>query len=232
MTLIQSQVNSISPTGYSSSSSQFISFRFLLVLLLSMRFASCVTHFGNGLESTNITLAPAINYDLSEGTWTLPEDNEALVEPYSKRTNVRVCFDTFISATNTAIAASNAAAVWYAALKSAAGSIFDQSTYHNCGIVYGYLAGGAIRYTYSASGSNCDTTAQFRTIQGGLDVAYAEKMSSDPNGIWCMTLSHGGSWNGYLIIGSASNAGWDRTISCSGMTGNSCVSGGNGNTVG
>jgi hypothetical protein len=79
--------------------------------------------------------------------------------------------------------------------------IFQRSRRNNCAITQGTL--DEISFRYSSTGNNCDTTAQQDTIQGALKKALA---LPGKDSIWptmCLRLTHGGTWTGYLALGSA-----------------------------
>jgi hypothetical protein len=81
-----------------------------------------------------------------------------------------------------------------------ADKIYNQSAAKSCDPVTGVLTdydGVSYTYYYYASGRNCDTTAQLKTIVSALDDAWEGLGSTSA---LCMTLNHEGTWRGHLGI--------------------------------
>ncbi|KAJ5300026.1 hypothetical protein N7476_011583 [Penicillium atrosanguineum] len=82
-----------------------------------------------------------------------------------------------------------------------ADKIYQQSAAKSCDPVTGRLTdsdGVDYNYYYYASGRNCDTTAQLKTIVTALDDAWEDLGSISA---LCMTMRHGdGTWRGHLGI--------------------------------
>ena len=60
---------------------------------------------------------------------------------------------------------------------------------------------GGFECRYQVIGGNCDTTAELETISGAIEhhlktVENGQLCSTD-----CLDLTHGGTWNGFLLIG-------------------------------
>ncbi|KAK6984217.1 hypothetical protein R3P38DRAFT_3106204 [Favolaschia claudopus] len=50
-----------------------------------------------------------------------------------------------------------------------------------------------------ATGQNCDTTAQLKTIAGAIDV-YLRAQNKSVCGVHCIRLTHGGTYSGYVTL--------------------------------
>ncbi|KAJ5573577.1 uncharacterized protein N7459_008004 [Penicillium hispanicum] len=77
-----------------------------------------------------------------------------------------------------------------------------QSESNSCAAVTGRKTGfDGVTYNYyyeaSTSGSNCDTTAELKTIVSAIDDAWDDLGSHSAA---CLTMSHGGTWQGNLGI--------------------------------
>lgn len=156
--------------------------------------------------------------------------NDTNTTGLDKRANVRDCLSTFANVAGAFGGVAGAGAAWYTAFHSSVpGEIVYRLDRSECGIVsHDVCKKGhkCIKYIYTASGS-CKTTAEERTIRGGLEAAWNQYIKYNYNGVWCLNLSHKGNWKGYLLIGP--NANWGN-IACGENDTGSCVSGG-ANTV-
>ncbi|KAJ7094094.1 hypothetical protein C8R44DRAFT_749616 [Mycena epipterygia] len=56
-----------------------------------------------------------------------------------------------------------------------------------------------LRWRYTATGSNCDTTAQLTTIRGAIDAFLKESVEGQCRNV-CLQMTHGGTWIGYLSV--------------------------------
>lgn len=171
-----------------------------------------------GLDSVTI-LNPKWVYDIKAGTIS-----NGTTTMLAKRKDITACEDRLWRGATLFGSAAGAAAAWFAGLKGIAYMVKDLSNQHNCGVAHASLSG--IKYVYSASGRNCDTTAEVGTVIGGLDKLYRNAIANDPNSVYCIEISHGGTWNGYLLVGPDEN--WSGSIWCGPTTRNTCVSGGKG----
>lgn len=140
----------------------------------------------------------------------------------TKRTNVEACLNTVYQINNWFRQDGFQWVDWENALPIAAELIWMMSFSQNCGV--GHQISNNIKMVYTASGAHCDTTAQEKTIEGALDKAFGTFIRGDKTGIWCIQLSHGGSWNGFLLIGPDTN--WPGYIWCGSGGKDTCVSGG------
>lgn len=165
------------------------------------------------LELSNSTVAENGDYDYESSS------NNTI----SKRTDVLDCSAKVAIVFAAFFSGASAAAAWYPILKKASKTVHKQSEDHNCGIVH--HTQNKMRFTYTSSGRNCDTTAQQETIQGALDKAYRNYVHNDYNGIWCMDLTHGGNWVGYLLVGPDGPELWNN-LSCGNNNSGRCVKGG------
>lgn len=170
----------------------------------------------------SIELSSSDFSDLTADNYTYKPNNAADIPKL--RDDVKTCEQWKYGTTNYFGSSDDAKNSWYSGIKDVAGSIFDQSKYHNCGAVSGAVAGGRMRYVYSATGRNCDTTSQQRTIEGSLDKAYREIILKDYNSVYCLVLTHQGTWSGYLLIGP--NDVWPANLRCGKSKDGECVSGG------
>ncbi|KAL8715050.1 MAG: hypothetical protein Q9220_001007 [cf. Caloplaca sp. 1 TL-2023] len=91
--------------------------------------------------------------------------------------------------------------------------IKNQSGSHSCGVVSGNVNG--MLYQYSATGRNCDTTSEQKTINSAVQRAINFMTQRGVNQA-CFELKHGGTWRGDLQL-----AAGGRTIIqhvCEGIT--------------
>ncbi|KAI9740050.1 MAG: hypothetical protein M1818_004801 [Claussenomyces sp. TS43310] len=88
-----------------------------------------------------------------------------------------------------------------AVISGMAAKILAQSNAGSCAGVEDSIKdfqGVSYTYHYYASGRNCDTTAQIKTIMTALDDKW-DDLSGKTSAL-CMTLSHGGTWQGHLGV--------------------------------
>lgn len=181
--------------------------------------------------------------DIEEGTTFAPAfsinlENDTIVD-YSnhrfdwvpkgglqERKNVKSCALGVASVASAFASGASAAAAWYAVFHKAAGEAKYESDNKNCGVHHHVVdtPSRKMRYVYSSSGGDCSSTAQESTIEGSLDKAYRTYIKSHYDHIWCMELTHGGTWKGYLLIGPDGN--WPSNLSCGDSSSGTCVSGG------
>ncbi|KAG5657935.1 hypothetical protein KAF25_007968 [Fusarium avenaceum] len=87
-------------------------------------------------------------------------------------------------------------------VKALANQIKNAANHKSCGEFSGTAAKGTVRYRYYSAGGDCDTTAEEKTIAGALEDHL--KQFGDPLcETQCLNLTHGGTWNGFLLIGPA-----------------------------
>jgi hypothetical protein len=100
--------------------------------------------------------------------------------------------------------------------------IYDASQGNSCGTFTGTVDG--FRYRYRATGNNCDTTAQRKTIDGAIK-RHLDAANDQVCGTECWDMSHGGTWDGYLAIGQASV--FDDSVYCGpSLSFSKCTNGG------
>lgn len=106
---------------------------------------------------------------------------------------------------------------------SIATRIKDLSNAHDCVTVTGSISG--VSYRYYANGANCDTTAERSTIAGAIEHHIKHVNGAKLCQTECLDLTHGGTWNGYLLIGPTN--GFDSSKYCGPNLGfGSCDAGG------
>lgn len=81
--------------------------------------------------------------------------------------------------------------------------IETQSDNHSCDLISGYVDG--LHYQYSASGRNCDTTAELKTVNDAVQAATKLMAQRGVNDA-CFQLTHGGTWKGLLQLAAGSGA--------------------------
>ncbi|KAL8678581.1 MAG: hypothetical protein Q9186_005084 [Xanthomendoza sp. 1 TL-2023] len=75
--------------------------------------------------------------------------------------------------------------------------IKNMSDEHRCAVKSGHVDG--VNYQYSASGRNCDTTSQQKTVNDAVQKAIKFMNSQNVNQA-CFQLTHGGTWKGLLQL--------------------------------
>lgn len=78
--------------------------------------------------------------------------------------------------------------------------IKEQSDKHSCAVVSGTVNG--VHYQYSASGRNCDTSSEEKTINAAMDRAL-KFMQDKRVDAACFQLTHGGTWKGLLQLAAS-----------------------------
>jgi hypothetical protein len=77
--------------------------------------------------------------------------------------------------------------------------IKDLSNQRSCATFTGQTDG--VTYRYHANGKNCDTTAEQVTIAGAIEHHIKHVDGGKLYGTECLDLTHGGTWDGFLLIG-------------------------------
>lgn len=187
----------------------------------------------NGSDSESfddILLRPLVSVDFADDSVTELHDVfrfQSLDNDLGnvRRTDVKSCVESVTNVANHWSSGNEATQLWYNALDAVAGSIRDQAINHNCGMVHDTVANGKIYYEYHATGRNCDNTADQFTVRGSLDKVFRKYIISESWKIYCLELTHGGTWTGYLLIGPRS--AWPNgRLSCGSTNSGMCVSGG------
>ncbi|KAH8686204.1 hypothetical protein BGZ61DRAFT_454206 [Ilyonectria robusta] len=117
-----------------------------------------------------------------------------------KRTNVQVCQYVGVAANCVTIAVGLQQIVM-----TFATAIKQLSDEKSCATVSGTAAGGKVKYRYYATGRNCDTAAELKTIAGALEHHLKTETDGELCRTECLDLTHSGTWNGYLLMGPANH---------------------------
>ncbi|KAL3473258.1 hypothetical protein BJX99DRAFT_261566 [Aspergillus californicus] len=99
-----------------------------------------------------------------------------------------------------------------------ANMIQKQSVIHNCNTVE--MLYEEIKVKYSATGRNCDTTAELKTIHNAVYNYVNKQMWGSVCGNVCLRLDHGGTWRGYLQMGHYSL--FNTNVKCNGAKYGNC----------
>jgi hypothetical protein len=101
--------------------------------------------------------------------------------------------------------------------------IKDLSNQKSCATFTGSTDG--VTYRYYANGKNCDTTAEQVTIAGAIEHHIKNVNGGKLCQTECLDLTHGGTWDGFLLIGPRN--GFDSSKYCGPkLSFGSCDSGG------
>ncbi|GFF42668.1 hypothetical protein IFM61606_07757 [Aspergillus udagawae] len=83
-----------------------------------------------------------------------------------------------------------------------------------------------VKWSFYATGQHCNTTAQEATVQGAIADYIRNAENGTICGTQCLRLDHGGTWNGWLKLGSVSS--FNENAYCGiGLPFDKCISGGN-----
>ncbi|QPC77963.1 hypothetical protein HYE68_008715 [Fusarium pseudograminearum] len=118
-----------------------------------------------------------------------------------ERTNVRVCEYPSVQHLANCVAIVSSLQSMGIALGNA---IKTLSKSNSCETVSGTAGNGKVKYRYYATGRHCDTTAEASTIAGAIEHHLKHVSGGKLCRTECLDLTHGGTWNGYLLIGPAS----------------------------
>ena len=100
--------------------------------------------------------------------------------------------------------------------------IKDLSHERSCGTFTDTI--GPIKFKYRANGKHCDTTAEEGTIAGAIE-NHIERRGGQVCGMECLDLTHGGTWDGFLLVGPTGN--FDSSMYCGpSLDFDQCTSGG------
>ena len=135
----------------------------------------------------------------------LDQKQKELIEYYSNTTGncssvAEPDFTAQLSITEKAAILSNGAAIIQsvaATIAAIASTIKDASDNKSCAVISGNING--VQYQYSASGRNCNTTSQEKTIKAAVDRAITFMKNQNVDAA-CFQLTHGGTWKGLLQI--------------------------------
>ncbi|CCF58139.1 hypothetical protein KAFR_0D04920 [Kazachstania africana CBS 2517] len=124
-----------------------------------------------------------------------------------KRRNVDICWKKLFT-DSVCTAVTNYATE---AVTNIAHAVYVRAHAGTCGVSEGSSAG--VYYKYWASSGHCASTVEEKTIDGAVQWGFDEWVT---NGSMCATytlsLSHGGSWLGYLVLGPSASV-WFTTTS-------------------
>ena len=114
-----------------------------------------------------------------------------------KRRQVGVCEAIIVTASCIAIKNELKSYVLYMA-----NVIKDLSNQRSCGTFTSQV--GNVKFRYHANGKNCDTTAEQATIAGAIE-NHLKKNGGRLCATECLDLTHGGTWDGFLLIGPSNS---------------------------
>ncbi|KAI5961835.1 uncharacterized protein KGF55_003806 [Candida pseudojiufengensis] len=77
-------------------------------------------------------------------------------------------------------------------------------TAKQCSEIHGQM--GGVYYRYWSIGGDCGSTAEQKTIAGAIMAAVHKNDGDWLCNIYCITMTHGGTWQGTLLIGPSSDA--------------------------
>ncbi|KAL6831562.1 hypothetical protein V8C40DRAFT_236752 [Trichoderma camerunense] len=83
-----------------------------------------------------------------------------------------------------------------------AGLVKGDSDKHDCKAHSGSIDG--VSWKVYATGRNCDTSAELKTIQGAI-AEYLRSVDDHVCGVHCLKLTHGGTWTGYVTLAPKGN---------------------------
>lgn len=84
--------------------------------------------------------------------------------------------------------------------------IKQSATAKSCAEIHGQM--GGLWYRYWAAGGDCGTTAEQKTIAGAIHEALKRMDGEWTCNVYCITMTHGGTWTGTLLIGPSESAMW------------------------
>ncbi|CCF58605.1 hypothetical protein KAFR_0F00115 [Kazachstania africana CBS 2517] len=176
---------------------------------------------------SSVHLPPMLSIEVGNSNISLVHYFENDSVALEKRTDVKDCLNTVWKGATWAVNNIEKITQWIRQLKVLADEINDYSIKKQCGLMIG--TSGEMKYAYSTTSKNCDTTAEKDTIQGALDKAFEKYIVNNLNAVWCMELSHGGSWKGYALVGHGES--WPSYIWCGSGNKNTCASGGKNDVI-
>lgn len=191
--------------------------RLLFSLLFAMLLQLVLCSDTNGTHEMTI-----MSIDLNEF-----ENNASNASALEKRKDVKLCGYTFKVTTTRCTSWGGLGISIGAFAVSAASSFKGSSNSNDCGIEEYTL--NNFDYAIAATGRNCDTTAQRATIEGAIEKYLRQNNPSSFCNVQCYHLTHGGTWNGYLVFGAANYDLNYYATQCEALTkSGTCVSGGSG----
>ncbi|KAJ7124264.1 hypothetical protein C8R44DRAFT_783245 [Mycena epipterygia] len=76
---------------------------------------------------------------------------------------------------------------------------FGSSSAKDCSVHTGSIDGVQWRYFGTGPGSECDTSAELKTIRGALDAFLQDSVQGECQEV-CLQMTHGGTWTGFLSV--------------------------------
>ncbi|RAH63740.1 uncharacterized protein BO66DRAFT_362513 [Aspergillus aculeatinus CBS 121060] len=144
--------------------------------------------FAYDLDDAEASAAPVLEAAYEQTTNTA-------INKLAVREPVQVCESTLSRMAQCATIA-GAVFSWSAAI---AGAAWAWSQHKDCSLHSGTIDGW--QYQFHATGRNCDTTAQQKTIHGAIYHYLSAIEGNTVCGTQCLSLKHGGSYAGYLKFG-------------------------------
>ncbi|KAJ7453852.1 hypothetical protein FB451DRAFT_665601 [Mycena latifolia] len=82
---------------------------------------------------------------------------------------------------------------------------FGSSSVKDCSVHTGSIDGVQWRYYGTGPGSECDTSAELKTIRGALDAFLQDSVDGECKEV-CLQMTHGGTWTGFLSVSPVGSA--------------------------
>ncbi|OJJ98577.1 hypothetical protein ASPACDRAFT_122439 [Aspergillus aculeatus ATCC 16872] len=157
-----------------------------------------------------------VSMDVVNADYAYLYDNITTIEDLTKRTGITTTAAAYTVAKVTSeviITAASAITIY----EYIAGVIKSKSDANSCTITYGVDSDGSHTegYAYKASttGSNCDTTAELKTIRSATEKC-ATTLSTMGAVRGCCTMTHGGTWEGHLRLSGDPTSYPVTTVTC------------------
>lgn len=172
-------------------------------------------------KGEDIAFAPAYAIDIDEiSNVDEPVEEGGLHVDRS----VKSCLHTIAPSSTKFANGTIAATSWYSVLQKVAEAAKSLSDSKTLGMYYGVIdtPNGKMSYSFASGGEDVSTEALKETIQGSLFKAYRSFISNKYNHSWCVELTDGTKWKGYLLVGP------DEFVDgeCNANSSDDCVGGG------
>ncbi|PYH48543.1 uncharacterized protein BP01DRAFT_289377 [Aspergillus saccharolyticus JOP 1030-1] len=175
----------------------------------------------NNTIVTSYIYSPGLNLtvsmDVVNADYAYLYDNTTTNEDLTKHTDITTTVSAYTVAKVTSeviITAASAITIY----EFIAGVIKSKSDANSCTITYGTDSDGSHTegYAYKASttGSNCDTTAELKTIRSATEKC-ATTLSTMGAVRGCCTMTHEGTWEGHLRLSGDPTSYPVTTVTCS-----------------
>ncbi|KAJ6568641.1 hypothetical protein B0H19DRAFT_845771, partial [Mycena capillaripes] len=76
---------------------------------------------------------------------------------------------------------------------------YGSSNALDCSVHTGSIDGVQWRYFGTGPGSECDTSAELKTIRGAIDAFLQDSVQGECQEV-CLQMTHGGTWTGFLSV--------------------------------